>query len=186
MRALRLTLGGVVTLVLLGSVAGGAVAQSGEESLDPMRASQFTMTSTDEIRLDGFDWVPRADYVESLGRTAVVVVDASDPRMDGTWTQVNDIRIFPIDEESDTWASVWSAVVRLENEDGAWAGTVDGFGDPQFAREWNRLEGEGAYEGLTAIFRWEEDGDDYEGVIIPGAPPDYPAPIEHVDVAATE
>jgi len=77
---------------------------------------------------------------------------------------------------------VYSGRVRIENEDGAWSGVVDGYHAGTYSRESIRLVGEGAYEGLTAVLRWvgaPEVGADHvvDGVIVPGVPPDYPAPI---------
>jgi hypothetical protein len=177
MRTLRLSLAGTVILVLLGGVVPVTAQQ--EESLDPMRASQFTGTWTDGPSDDdaGPGWAPGPDYYEAPDWESVHLFEASDPRISGTWTQDLDMRAFPIDEDAGLFAVVGSGAVRIENEDGAWGGMFDNFGSVNTGREWYRLEGEGAYEGLTAVLRWFSEGDIYEGIIIPGLPPDQPAPI---------
>ena len=176
MLTVRLSVVGTVILVLLGS----AVVAQDEGSLDPMRASHFTGTWSEQLSgvgPDQFEWTSGPGYGESLGNESVGVFDATDPRISGTWTQVNNLRAFPIDPAADDHATAWTGAVRIESEDGTWVGTIDGYHNGTLAREWNLLTGEGTYEGLTAIFRWIEEGDAYEGVIIPGVPPDYPGLI---------
>jgi hypothetical protein len=180
MRTLRLALSGTASLILLGSLAGGALAQSDEGPLDPMRAGHFTgawSETISEVLLEDFVWTGGPGYGESLGNETVAVMDASDPRISGMFTQVMGVRSFPIDPEADIWALAWTATVRIENEDGAWAGTFEGFNNETIPLEWYHLTGEGAYEGLTATMRWTGDSDSYEGIIIPGVPPDHPDPI---------
>lgn len=177
MRTLRLSLAGTVIAVLLGGLGSAVLAQD-EDSLDPMRASKFTGTWGEvisEVPMEDWAWMPGPPgSFESLDNETIAPFEASDPRISGTWTQVLDMRTFIIDEAADIWAPVWSGVVRIENEEGAWSGPFDGF-FADSGHEWYRLEGEGAYEGLLAVLRWAEEGDLYEGVIIPGVPPDYPA-----------
>ena len=188
MRTLRLSGVGMVILALSCGLSIVTVDQSeDEQALDPMRSSHFTGTWTEDISDSGeLIFTPRPGYVETLDNESFAIMEASDPRISGTRTQVLNGRAFPVDEQAGIFAPVYSGVVRIENEDGAWAGTLDGYiNGADKGREWNRLEGEGAYEGLTAVFRWIEEGDAYEGVIIPGVPPNHPAPIAAgVDVAA--
>ena len=155
-----------------------AVTAQEEGSLDPMRASQFTGAWTDDPSDDvGLEWLPGPDYYESIDNESVHLFEASDPRISGTWTQDMDIRAFPIDEAAGLFAVVWSGAVRIENEDGAWSGMFDGYGGGETGREWYRLEGEGAYEGLTTVLRWVAEGDIYEAVHRPGLAPTIA--IEH-------
>jgi hypothetical protein len=188
MPKLRLSLAGTVILALLSGVGSAVAAQTtDDEALDPMRPSHFTMTTSEHVSDSGEPvWGPGPGYGQSLGNEMVAIMEASDSRIGGTWTQVLDIRAFPIDEQAGDFALVWSGVVRIENDGGAWAGALDGYHTGTLGREWNRLEGEGAYEGLTAVFRYVEEGDAYEGVIIPGVPPDYPAPITPGESAVEE
>ena len=80
--------------------------------------------------------------------------------------------------------------MRIDNEDGAWVGTWDAFGSAFSGAEWIQLQGEGAYEGLTAVIHqtldFATDVETFEGVIVPGVPPDYPEPITVTDEGAAE
>jgi hypothetical protein len=181
MRTLRVALAGTVMLVLLGGTGGTAVVAQSDENVpaDPMRPSHFTMTDTDTLSFEPEEWLDGEGYQEVVGRESVFVVEASDPRISGFWTQVVNNRAFPIDEAADVWAAVGSAAVRIANMEGSWVGTTDGYDDGAVGHgEWNRFVGEGGYDGLTAIFRYDAESGVFDGVIIPGVPPDYPAPIE--------
>ncbi len=181
----------VATLLIVLSVAGAGVAGArlmaadGEGGGTPPDASLFTGAWTEELdftSVEDFDW-SFDEFAESLDNTSVAMFEATDPRISGLFTQSLSIRSFPIDQAADTWAMVWSSALRIENEEGAWAGVFDGFANETHPREWYRLEGEGAYDGLTAIMLWQGEDETYEGVIVPGAPPDYPTPIEPSPVA---
>ena len=39
------------------------------------------------------------------------------------------------------------------------------------------MEGEGAYEGLTTVFRWHAEDSSLEGVIVPAELPALPDPV---------
>lgn len=177
MRTVRMSLAGTVVLVLLAGLSSAVLAQAtAEDPLDPMRPSQFTGSwLVDwEGEFAGWAWTDLGDYSESLDNESVTPFEASDPRISGTWTQVASIRKSPIDIEADIFALVWSGVVRIENEAGAWSGTFDGYYGEDGVRELYRLDGEDAYDGLTAVLSWVEEGDTYDGVIIAGVPPEYP------------
>ena len=193
MRTLRLTLVGTVIFVLLGSWATAVLAQTTEEEgREPAPASHFTGTWSEiffMLPLEQWEWTLGPGYVESFGNKTVLDFKADDPRISGTWTQFTNFRSFAVDMEEESWAPVASGAVRIENEDGAWAGTVDSFAFAEVSGpEWYHLQGEGAYEGLTAVFRWIPDDDVYEGVIVSGVTPEYPAPIawSMIDETAAE
>jgi hypothetical protein len=104
-------------------------------------------------------------------------VVASDPRITGVWRQL-DNRAWYSDRVDGGDIEVLSATVRIENADGAWAGTISGaYGVDKGAHEWNVLKGEGTYEGLTAMFLWNGKDSSMEGVIIPADPPAIPEPV---------
>jgi hypothetical protein len=104
-------------------------------------------------------------------------VEASDPRISGDWTQVANRASYSDRTGPGGSFSVNTSSVRIENADGAWAGTLTGMRRGDSEHEWNVLEGEGAYEGLTAVFLWTRDGSTLEGVIVPAAFPVLPDPI---------
>lgn len=163
------------------------VQPSEEVSSDLGPANRFTGSWDADWRDDvkSMFWMPGPAYRESLDNLSVHQFEASDPRISGTWTHVMNARSFPIDDEAGTDASVWTGVVRIDNADGAWVGTFQGYSDEQGEHESYRLDGEGAYAGLTAVFGWTREGDTYDGVIIPGVPPAYPESIA-APVAASE
>ncbi len=175
---------GAVILALFASLSGVAVAQDEAASLDPMRPSVFTLTPGDSS--EG-DWVPSPGpngSTDFLGLELVMSVESSDPRTSGTWTEAYDFRGWEAPDDSGLpfSPSVTSGTVRIDNEDGDWVGSYRGFGSAVNGQEWIQLQGEGAFEGLTALIQhtWDSpaDASTYEGVIIPGVPPDYPEPIE--------
>ena len=193
MRTLRLPLVGTVILALLAGLSGAVLAQDEEATLDPHRPSFFTLTSGDPLSESEWVYSPGLnDSAEFLGLEAVLPVEASDPRISGTWTEVYDFRGWeaPDDTGLPFSPSVSSGAVRIDNEDGAWVGTWDAFGSAFSGAEWIQLQGEGAYEGLTAVihqtFDFATDVETFEGVIVPGVPPDYPEPITVTDEGAAE
>lgn len=163
-----------------------SASSTAEASADLGPASRFSGSWDADWQDDvkSMFWMPGPDYRESLDNLSIHHFEASDPRISGTWTHVMNARSFPIDEEAGIEASVWSGVVRIDNADGAWVGSFLGYADESGEHESYRLDGEGAYAGMTAVFGWTREGDTYDGVIIPGVPPAYPAPIAE-PIAAT-
>ena len=106
----------------------------------------------------------------------------SDPRLEG---------IHVVSEDRDEYHSaeslfpimVASGTRRIENDEGAWQGsyTVAYLADGSITTFTTPLVGEGAYEGLTAL--WEEQTSqtsctpEIRGVIIDGAVPEAPEPF---------
>jgi hypothetical protein len=93
----------------------------------------------------------------------------SDPRLDGTV-----LISFQTDEYPGWSGDIGTGTWRIETADGAWQGSytiveAEGFSDKPTAV----LVGEGAYDGLTAV--WEQtidpSGWDIVGVIFPAGPP---------------
>ncbi|MFO7532485.1 MAG: hypothetical protein R6W93_08475 [Candidatus Limnocylindrales bacterium] len=177
MRTLRLSLVGTVMLALLGGFGGATVSAQSEEPLDPMGASFWTATFTD-VEPPAIAFTAGPGYDEASGVASEGLVEASDPRISGRWRQVMDMRSYVSREPAGVPATVWTATARLDNEEGAWVGTFTGFLDGDVGREWNVLRGEGAYEGLTAVFRWLGEEYRQEGIIFPGDLPPLPDPIE--------
>ena len=179
----------LITLGVAGAGFAGAqlLAADDESVVSAPEAGHFTGVWSEELdvtAVDDYDW-DFDEYAESLANTSSAMFEATDPRLSGLFTQTLSVRSFPVDMAADSWAMVWTATVRIENEEGAWAGVFDGFANEAAPREWYRLEGEGAYEGLTAVMLWHGEDEAYEGVVVPGAPPDYPAAIEPTE-AMTE
>ena len=201
MRTLRLSLVGVVTLVLLGGLGQVAVTQSEEESV-PEALTEFTgrmecynlsmgtiedvvIATTDEGDLIRREW---------RGPTlSVAVREISDPRLDGritVWFN-SDEYLIASDEPAwqlsgvtpDEWPrGVVANTFRLTNAEGSWHGSpyqnwyVDGDNSTTTAV----YTGEGAYEGLTALMEMDFDVQnpvcawDVHGYVIEGQLPPFP------------
>ena len=162
MRTLRLSLAGMVIMVVLGGLAGAVLARSDDTG------GAVTIEST-EILSQG---------VDESGRFMVVSMakEASDPRLSGTWTEV-----WNCQEGPDYGVCVGS--VRVANEGGTWLGRVGGFGFPGSSADWTVLEGQGDYGGLTAIRHSSESSGDKveEGVVFDFEMPAMPEPAEPPD-----
>jgi hypothetical protein len=152
------------------ALASTAVGQS-LQSEDAMAPAFWTGTWTEtgfepgtENRATGY-----TDLVDPIARGRV---SADDPRIAGTWTQVSHLYFTDSPDPDDGEVAIASGVARIDNDAGAWVGTVIGYSGAPDALALYVMEGEGAYEGLTAVFRWVADDSSYEGVILPtGVPP---------------
>ncbi len=175
--ALVFALGGFLLIAQPFGQPGGGVPGAETEVIGPLGANYFTATDT-PVSNGTFDWQPGPEYTEAVGITAVTEFVASDPRISGEATWTSTARFYPYGEEGGVDPALWASAVRIENDDGAWVGTTTGYHDPDEAtREWNVVDGTGAYEGLTAVFRFVAEGG-YEGVIVPGGLPPFPEPVE--------
>jgi hypothetical protein len=112
----------------------------------------------------------------------------SDPRLDGTMTSAANMNIYPPTTADGPPVFAFNEVIRIENEHGAWQALPHvGFFSPGFSADdvmadWTIvLDGEGGYEGLSAIAYFDtqatETGGwiDVHGVILPGDHPPLPA-----------
>lgn len=178
-----------ITAIVIGVMAGSAVGVTAQEAAIPGLPTEFSghiecgpevRTGTDEretlgegdeqvLRLTsrGWAWQP-------------VATTMSDPRLEGTYTIGFDSdRVSPAGTSGPT---VGSGTWRIENDEGAWQGS---FPVIQFADHTTTvttpLVGEGAYEGLTAIWESRHDANacswDVRGLIIEGDLPAAPEPV---------
>lgn len=125
------------------------------------------------------------DGVEQLGSDGFLidVVEASDPRLEGTATIRWNEASYPDVDGSGTY-ELSSYTVRIENDDGAWQGSALDFEGSAAAYGGVDLEsigtfvlaGEDAYEGLYAVMVEIGGWDDIKGVILPAPPPEALAP----------
>jgi hypothetical protein len=132
----------------------------------PVRVETSTEAG-DHQELRGGAWTPTA-------------TEMSDPRLVGDYT---------IRENSDAYAAaeptmyrLYSGIWRIETMDGAWEGgyTDVGFPDGYVSTVTTTLVGEGAFDGMFAVWEARYLGDaacawDVHGVIFPAAPPEPPA-----------
>ena len=164
MRTLRLSLAGTVMVALLGGFDGAVLAQEDAPTVEPPTDFSGTLDCPvhSEMGKSKHVVVGPLDYDNLVRREwrggyfVFEVEEMSDPRLDGTLTAYldRDEYIYP----SVDWRSppaLMSATMRIENEDGAWQGSApDAYmpGGPLSTWGLVPLAGEGAYEGLTAVW----------------------------------
>jgi hypothetical protein len=168
--------GAIAVTLLTGSIATVS-AQSPSVAPEASPPVEFSghIDCGGQVRTDSLDTV--GDHQEYRGGAWVTsITQMSDPRLDGIAT---------ISRDKDVYRSVTggaytlgSGTWRIETDAGAWQGSYDivGFPDDTFTTVTTPLIGEGAYEGLVAV--WESEpydcGWDVRGVIFPGGPPEPP------------
>ena len=157
-------------------IGSTAVGQS-EAPLDPMGANYWTGTWTYAEGGTPTSETPMAGYTEILGSEILGEVEADDPRISGTMRYVQTVHSAASRDPDEGDVGIAHGTVRIDNDEGAWVGTYSAFGGGPGGEEWYVLEGEGAYEGLTTIFRWQDDPVAYEGVIVPAPIPVLPDPV---------
>jgi hypothetical protein len=122
-------------------------------------------------------------YDDQEGKV-VAIVEASDPRISGTWTESTGISTsVRMEGGAGDVISIWLHDITIDNAAGSWMGHSEGFGHSEDFRgdispdgETIYLVGHEAYEGLTATL-FSPKGQDrdpstmeggvYEGVIFP-------------------
>jgi hypothetical protein len=182
MRTLRVSLAGVVTLVLLAGVTAIALAQDPEKAtwthVTGQNTAEWVELGTEgESRLDG--------SVEYQGVNEFIMpIEWSDPRLPADMHVREQIVLHtgdPASWEDDMW--VFARAVRLDGPHGAWVGTARGVSDSvAVATELlYELTGEGEYEGLSAVFAqdnstWPDPR--FDGWIFEGDLPTMPEPVE--------
>jgi hypothetical protein len=166
------------TLVATGLLVGSGVAVAAQDDAAAPLPVEFTghVVCGDQVRPNTTE--VGAGSFASRGGAWHPSATMSDPRLEG------DYHISFDDDQyaSPTGSSVGAGTWRIENGEGAWQGsyTILGFADHASVVT-APLAGEGAYEGLTAV--WESAYDpvacawDVRGLIIEGDVPAAPAPF---------
>ena len=184
MRTLRLSLAGMVLLVLLAGVGGAVLAQTESAQPDgPVTAvsgtfvRQVTDTSEEE-------WTEEGGVGHMRTHKFLEVIEWSDPRLPSDNYVVTNFDMYDIGQLREM---PYTGTDLLVGEDGYWTGTFTGFCDEQgHCYGMDMLTGHGAYESLFATLlafppedaesdrdtRWE--GLIYEGEMPPM--PEYPEP----------
>ena len=130
--------------------------------LDPLGASYWTGTYTGtggELGVTD----SRDGYFEEMGGILLGEVAADDPRIAGRMTQVYNTNSTVGPEPERNLAFV-NGTARIDNDAGAWVGTYTGWNAGWLGDEFFVLKGEGAYEGLTAVFQWLREDKSLQGV----------------------
>lgn len=158
----------VLALTMLAALAIAVPLAGGTRrapEMDPSSVMSVT-GATEVIRESELDGV-----LERLVR-----VDASDPRVRGEARQVMSIESAPT-----VGLQRSTGLMRLQNEWGAWEGTIHGVRYPDGSElEYGWLEGQAIYEGFSYFHSTRghpaETGRTVEGAIWPGEPPSAPDP----------
>ena len=155
MGTLRATLVGAISLVLLGGMGQLALALSDGEG-----NGGFTLKVIEELEEREWNWDRSPEgFAEISNMGVVALVEASDPRLSGTWADVLTCRATPE-------FNMCIGSVRVENDGGTWLGREEsvhverlpvGDGYQIFSVGCTVLEGQDGYEGLTAIVTSDEE-----------------------------
>ena len=183
MRTLRLSLAGTVILVLLGGVTGIASAQDKEAATWTHVTGQTNMDDEwVEVETAGASrWDGSVEYQEVS--EYIMPMEWSDPRL-GESMHLREQAVLhtgdPASWEDDMW--VFARAVRLEGPQGAWLGSAGGVAanDLSTTQMQYELTGEGAYEGLSAVFAQDNSGwpiVQFDGWIFEGDLPTMPEPV---------
>ena len=188
MRTLRLSLVGAVILTLLGGLGGAAMAQDDEEEV--FGATHVTGTTPMLRNTDDGTPTFKDAGLAIYGEAQVREVEWSDPRLPSSMRLTQNLDAYFVDSDEVGVAIALVQNVRLDGPDGAWTGTAYGLLEGTEANTYPQtvlmvLEGEGAYEGLSAMFRtvYEEppaEGEpaDWDGYILEGEMTPLPEPPE--------
>ena len=176
MQAARLTVVGTVSLVLLGAVAVTTAAQSDEQGTTSQGSAVVSGEVHRHLRTTAEPTMSyEPDRVTYREQAYAIDLDVGDPRLSGElWAILN------YDTFHDSQGSVVSGMAGLEQEEGSWLGTVEGYGSLVGG---NRvyfqfdLEGRDGYDGLSAVLFLMHNGYQFEaeGMIFDGPPPPVPA-----------
>ena len=161
MCALRLALAGTLGLVLLGGPGGVTMAQDESEAIEVPAPAIVTGTAVlaDHCRITSSG--------EDLDEPGVhrwrdmrweCRIQASDPRVSGTYSVVLNGDIWETPDAGITWGTS-----RLDGPDGGWDCSFTGIGDPYPSSPVDDLylwvcPGTGDYQDLTWVWYWGQDG----------------------------
>lgn len=186
---LKTTLATSLALGLLATSAAAVAAQSEESPSGTFFTGTVSFEDTDwggsaahgilPDTLCGPNDEPAGLVVDDISNGSLI--EATDPRISGTLDEAySQLNCF-VDDES--VASAYWVEYRITNDEGSWSGSGPGYiareldwEDPRSLAYWHTMTGEGAYEGLTAVFlrernAWNEDGPPthvVNGVIVAG------------------
>ena len=178
-RDIKLSLSIILATGLLASSAVGVSAQDTDVGTTEPTLFSFQIVPSSQVR-DTEVTTEDGVYKEVGTCFAPIVLNASDPRLDGNLTVCGDSYRFGA---SDGAPIIGSGTFRLVNDDGAWQGSdawaewVDsGSGDlVELGGGIIVLTGEGAYDGMSAVMTLS-DWSHVRGFIFGGAPPANPVP----------
>lgn len=167
MKGLKTTLMAAIAVGLVAGSTVGVVAQD-----DPMAPAAVTGTGPypEEVALGSRAWEDGAMRYKDLRQNTIW--EASDPRLSGAVSLTTNRTEY---EQEEFFVESKTAVI--ENDGGRWTGQ----GTVLFGEELGEtltlvMQGQDAYEGLTAYVVMDLPGRTFNAAIIPGGMPEFPEP----------
>ena len=157
MRTLRLSLAGTIILALLGGLSGAVLGQDDEEM--PVGATHVTGTVTANRTVHSPTFVDHSDAAfGAYGGVYERDIEWSDPRLPPVMRASENWDFYGVGGSDEVSAALSLMLnLRLDGPTGAWTGAIyalaEETGDRYPQTVLMVLSGEGAYEGLSAIFR---------------------------------
>jgi hypothetical protein len=174
MRALRMFVMGLCAALLLGGVI----------SCDEGDGRRITLEITEVLEDGTGTWRFEGDQGDKIDSMSQAIVDASDPRLSGTWTVVESCR-GGFRQGFEELEELCVGSVRVDNAGGTWLGAHQGYrreGIDNLAPI--VLAGQGDYAGLTAVLDYVQHhgpstgkGIAGDGYIVDFEMPDAPEPL---------
>jgi hypothetical protein len=170
-----------------------AMAQDDEEAT--FRATYVTGTTTSLMDIASAIPAMEEARVSLYGEAQIREVEWSDPRLPASMRLTQNLDYYDIDRDELIGAIPLLQSVLLEDHDGAWTGTVYGLLEERMDGRVPQtvlliLDGEGAYEGLSAMLRTtgeppaQGEAADWEGYIFEGEMTPIPEPPERLEPSA--
>ena len=188
MRTLRSSMVATLMVALLAGFSSVVAAQADDDGSVSVTHVTGQQTDAREVGFGGYAEVGGV----TQGRDLVYedTLEWSDPRLPSAMWITENLDMHDLGDGREAW--FWVGSIRLEDEQGAWAGEEYGMGEftgdrPILQPRIMMLRGEGAYEGLTAVLqrRWDPEDVTYhaavDGYIFEGDLPPMPAPTTVVD-----
>jgi len=160
----------LIAAIAVGLVAGSTVGVVAQD--DPMAPAQVTGTGPYpvEVSLGSRAWEDGA--LRERGMRFATTWEASDPRLSGVVSLSNNRDQYEKEE-----MFVVSATAVVENDDGRWTGSGTVLAGEELGETLTLvMEGQDAYEGLTAYVVMDLRGRTFNAAIFPGGMPELPEP----------
>jgi hypothetical protein len=171
------------TALALGLLAGTSAAVSAQ-SAPPSELS--TYVTGIRVGSEDVQWadpvIDAAGVTHFQGNRIVQTIEWSDPRLPSTMILDGNTDVYG-DVATLTGSAVFTGTILLQDDEGSWTGTQVGYWPPDaMLMTMVTLEGQGAYDGLSAILSQsyadaqaqQDDVPSWKGVIVEGALPPYP------------
>ena len=162
----------LVTTIAIGLLAGSAVGVAAQDEASDAMAPAYATGTVASERVDSEGTTTYGDgFIGLDGYESAARLAASDPRLTGTASYVGNSQIFEA-----VRFDVQAGTVVLVTDDGRWVGTTTGLSSLGLHADTAVLQGEDAYDGLTAyiLLDWTSSPASFKAAIFPGEMPAFP------------